>query len=106
MFQKLKEVWTSWCKEGMYFPYAHNPTTKKPSITLLFPYVTFVMAVLSLIAMHFKDSLFSATATAITFWVISVIFYRLGKLDKVKFDVDDRSIELEGSDTNKKGEPE
>lgn len=98
MIDKLKEIFHNMSIRGIKFPYAYDVTTGKPSITLLFPYVTFVIAVVSVIALHFSIGLFIATSTAIGFWVIAVIFYMLRRISKAKFDLDDKSFELESGD--------
>lgn len=79
----------------MYLPYAHDPVTGKPSVTLLFLYITFVMASGSLLALHFKPSVLPATITSIIFWAMSMVFYRLRKLDKASFDLKNGKIEVE-----------
>lgn len=85
-------------EEGIRFPYAYDPISKKPSITLLFAYTTFILALISTICLHFWLDTVVATGTSIAFFVITLIFYRLRKLDKAKIDFDDKSIELEGSE--------
>ena len=96
----IVNFWKSISKNGMYMPFIHDARTGKASITLLFAYLTFALAFISTIALHFSIGLTVATFTSILFWVISVIFYRLRNLDKAKIDLDDRSIELEGSGDN------
>lgn len=104
MLNKLSEIWRRWCREGVHFPYAYDPVENKPSVTLLFPYITFVIMSASLLAVHFAPDILPATFTTILVWAISVIFYRLRKLDKVKIDINDQSIELDSQDEDKKGE--
>ena len=55
----------------------HDPVVGKPSVTLLFPYITFVLSLISVISLHFKPSMVIATATTLMFWAISVVFYLL-----------------------------
>lgn len=93
----MKNLWKKWCEVGLHLPYAHDPVTKKPSVTLLFPYITFVVALVSVIAVHFSPTLVLATYTSLFFWGMSVVFYMLRKLSKAKFDLDDKSFELDGS---------
>jgi hypothetical protein len=95
MFKMMKNTWSTWCKKGMYLPYAHDPVSKKPSITLLFPYLTFALAFISVILLHIWPSMVIATGTSLIFWVIAVVLYLLRKLQKAKFDIDDGSFELE-----------
>ena len=98
MLQKLKNAWVSASDDGFRLPFLHDPVTKKPSITLLFPYITFVLSLVSVILLHFWPSIIIATITSIMFWVLSVIFYQLRKLQKAKFDVDDKSFELDSGE--------
>lgn len=96
MLQKIKELIKKSCTNGIYFPFAHDPVTKTPSVTLLFPYITFVLALASVVALHFKQTLLIPSLVSILFWVISVVFYMIRTLQKAKIDLDDQSIELEG----------
>lgn len=100
MFNGLKRLWVEGSAKGWHFPFIHDPVTKKPSITLLFPYATFVLSVASLIALHFKPSLIIATSTSLVFWALSVVFYMLRKLSKAKFDLEDKSFELDSGENN------
>ena len=97
--KKFLEAWKKWSIEGMNFPFLHDPVTKKPSITLLFPYITFTLTVISLILLHIWQSLLVATAMSMLFWVLSTVFYMLRKLHKAKIDLNDQSIELDGGDS-------
>ena len=97
----MKKLWKKWCEQGLKWPYLHDPVSGKPSITLLFPYITFVIAVASVVMLHWHPSLILATYTSIFFWAISTVFYMLRKLSQAKFNLDDRSIELDaGSDSS------
>jgi len=98
MFKGLKQFWVDGSVKGWHFPFAFDPRTQKPSITLLFPYITFVLSVISVIALHFKPTLIIATTTTLVFWAVSVVFYMLRKLSKAKFDLDDKSFELESGE--------
>lgn len=99
----IKEVFKNMGEKGIKFPYAYDPVTKKASITLLFPYLMGIIAVSGHIALFFKESLMEAVIAADIFWSICMVFYRLRKLDKIKFDLDDKSIEING---NKSSESE
>lgn len=69
-----------------------------PSTTFTFAYVSFVIAVGAELYFIVKGDPLASTATAIIFWTVAMVLYRLRRLDKVKFDLDDKSFELEGSD--------
>lgn len=104
MLQKLKDLYLKLSTEGVKVLFIYDGSTKQPSITLTFAYVAGLMTMLSLVALHLKDTLLTATSMTMLFWAIAVVFYRLRKLDKVKFDLDDKSIELEGNDDNENKE--
>jgi len=98
---KLSKLWEKWSIKGLFLPFVHDPVTKKPSITLLFPYITFVLATISLVLLHVWPSMFIATVTSILFWVIATIFYMIRKINKSKIDLNDMSIEIIGEDSEK-----
>lgn len=100
MLKALKEFWVNISNNGIHAPFIHDPRTKKPSITLLFAYMTFVLALVSTILLHIWANLIVATGMSILFWVMAVVFYRIRNLDRVKMDLDDKSIELEGGSDN------
>jgi hypothetical protein len=99
--QKLKEIWTSWTLTGVHLPFLYDPTSDKPSITLGLLYLTSVLMLGSVLALHIKDNLLVATLVSILVWVLSYVFYKLRKLDKAKFDLDDKSFELSGNSDEK-----
>lgn len=100
--QKLKDIWTSWTTTGIHWPYLYDPTTDKPSITLGLLYLTSLVMLGSLLALHVKSDLLTATLTSIMVWILAYVMYRLRKLDSFKIDLDDKSIELDGDDDEEK----
>lgn len=80
-------------------PYMLDPVTNKPSITIIFPYFTFVLAFISTVMFHFRPELATPCYTSIVFWFVATILYLLRKLTKVKLDLDDKSIELDSGDS-------
>lgn len=97
----MKKLWKKWSEEGLRWPYLHDPVSKKPSVTLLFPYITFIAAMISLVLLHFNPAMVVATGMSMAFWLMSTVVYLLRKLSKAKFDLDSRSFELE-ADTTKR----
>lgn len=95
MLKKLSTFWEKLNKTGIYLPLAHDPNTDQPSITLLFYWLTVLISIISLISLHFNHNLLQATLTSILFVVIGFITYRLRKLDKIKIDIKNQSIDLE-----------
>lgn len=96
--QKLKDIWTSWTDVGIHWPYLYDPTTDQPSITLGLLYLTSLVMLGSLIALHLKDGLLTATLTSIMVWILAYVMYRLRKLDNFKINLKEQSIELDGED--------
>lgn len=97
MLDKLQNLWTTWCEKGVKLPYAYDPETDKPSITLMFYWITSFLSIISLVLLHTKVIEYGATGMALGFVLMAFVMYRLRKLDKVKIDVDDQSIELENN---------
>lgn len=87
---------------GISVPMAHDSASGKPSITLLLMYVANALAILSLIYLHIRGEAFPATCMAMLYGVICTVLYMIRKLNKAKFDLDDKSIELEGGDDAEK----
>jgi len=100
MFKGIKNLWITGSTKGWHLPFLHDPITKRPSITLLFPYITFVLSVISLIVLHFKPSVIVATSTSLVFWAMSVVFYLLRKLHKSKINISTGTLELEGEEND------
>ena len=98
--KKISAWWKDMCVHGIHLPFAHDPVTGKPSVTLLFPYITFVICMMSMVLLQFKPELVLSTGMTLVFWAASVIFYMFRKLHKAKFDVKDGSFELESGDNN------
>ena len=83
---------------GINFFYANDPVTKKPSITLLMAYVSFWLAATSLVALHFKETLLTATSMSFVFVAMMVIFYMIRSLNKASINLKDKSINLENNE--------
>lgn len=103
MLDKIKEVWNRWSDTGVRIPFVYDTTKKESSVTLMFAWVTFAAAFISLILLHVNTRFLTATLTTMGMWVTAVIFYRLRKLDKVKFDLQNKSLELDGEDEKEEG---
>lgn len=99
--KKISELWEKWCVRGINLPFAHDATTGKSSVTLLMVYISFVLATVSLILLHIWPQVILGATYSIIFWVLAVIFYQIRRLQKAKFDIDDKSFELEGVDSDK-----
>ncbi len=66
------------------------------SITLLFSVITFILAVLSVIALHFFNC-GEATFSALIFWAVATAFYKMKDIDKLKVTKDSIDIEDDAS---------
>ncbi len=105
IISKIQEWLKKSAERGMNLPLAYDASQDGPSITLLIFYVAMIMTVGSLTAFHFlPDKLLQPSLLTLLFLALSFVFYRMRNLDKVKFDLDDRSIELDsgGSDDGNK----
>jgi hypothetical protein len=85
-------------REGIRFWYALDVTTGKPSITLFMSYVSFILACGSLIALHFRESLLTATAMSFVFTGMMIVFYMIRSLNKASINLKDKSINLENNE--------
>lgn len=90
-------------KIGLNVPLAHDSTKGQPSVTLFFMYLANVMAIFSLIYLHLRADAFVANCMTLLYAVISTVLYMMRKLQSAKFDLDDKSFELE-SDDNQDGD--
>lgn len=95
MFKKIIEIWISCSKNGIKMPFFWDPESNKPSVTLMFFWITTFLSIISLILLHLSLVEYKATMMTLVFVLLAFIMYRLRKLDKVKIDLDDQSIELE-----------
>lgn len=97
MLESIKSFINRANEEGLRLPFARDAANGKPSVTLLFAYISFVLAICANIYFILKDPQMG-TILSITTWAIALVFYRLRSLDHVKFDLDDKSIELDGDE--------
>jgi len=88
----------------MQWPLPYDPVSKQPSVTIMFPYLTFFMAIISVILLHIYPNLFLPTITTISFWALSTIFYLLRKLTKANLDWNNKTLELENSNEENEDE--
>lgn len=91
----LKHFFNS--ERGLPLPHAYDPVLRQASFRLFCAYVSFVIASVSIVALHWVDT-HVATWTAILFWCLAMVFYMLKRLSKASIDLDDRSISLDSGD--------
>lgn len=97
---KVSEFFKDANNIGLALPFARDsarPGTP-PSVTLFFLYVTNVLALLSLICLHFRADGLTATIASCGYGLVWSILYLMRNIQKFKIDADDKSIELEGED--------
>lgn len=99
MLEQIKSFMKFGAEKGLYFPFAYDSEHQRPSATLFFAYISFYIAIFSLIILHFKLELLTATIMAFVFNGLMIIFYMIRKLTKAKIDLDDKSIELDNDET-------
>lgn len=96
IYQSLKEQFKTWNKEGVNVPLASDNGV--PSMTLLFAYISFLATLLSLIYLHIFPDRYGPTIMSVITWVIALVIYRMRRIEKMKFDLDNRSFELDSED--------
>lgn len=95
---------TEWETKGVSMPLMYDPVADRASITVLFPYVSFWLTIVSLIFLHFFPSIWSATLGCGMLWVLSTVLYMIRKLSKAKFDLNDKTIEFDSEPESKDSE--
>lgn len=100
MLQKLKTLLEIAGTVGLKVPHAFDAANNKPSVRLLFAYLSFCVALGSVVALHLWSGLTMATWTAIGFYVVCTVLYMLKDVVKAKVDLDDREVSFESSDAN------
>ena len=89
----------NWFKVGFLFPMFMDTQTNQPSITLTYSIISFLMAVASIVVMHWYKFIWPATTATIGFWFLATVLYIIRKINKASFDIDDREITLENVET-------
>lgn len=101
-WESIKSTWASWSHKGMAWPFVHDPVKNKPSVTLLFFYISFCVVTTTIIGsstmLIIKGQYLQATFMPLLLWVLGFVFYRLRRLDSVKINLQEQSLELDGGD--------
>lgn len=98
MLEKVSNWYNDVKINGIKFLYAYDSERKGASSTLFYCYISFYFVLASIIALHFNTNLLTPSLITIGFFSICMIFYRLRKIDKLKIDLDDRSIDIESNE--------
>jgi len=88
-------------KQGLPVPFAFDSAKGKPSITLFFTWVANMLAVVSLISLHFLTDVVIASALTCVYGIVWTVLYMMRSVHKAKFDIDSRSFELESGNDEK-----
>ncbi len=83
------------------FPFAIDKVSKKPSVTLFFAYVSFLIALGVTIYLTVKDVIAGSVAALMLFFGC-LLFYRLRRLDNFSIDLDDKSISVNNNKDEEK----
>lgn len=81
-------------------PLAHDSQTGEKSFRLWTVVVAFHLAIISIVALHFKP-ISTATWTAIAFFALCMVFYTFKKLTSAKIDLKDGELELSDNSEEK-----
>ena len=76
------------------FPFAIDKATGKPSVTLFFAYVAFIIASCATGYLIYRDAVVGTTSALMLFFGCLLI-YRLRQIDKFKVNLSERSLEVE-----------
>lgn len=87
-------------EKGLPLPLAHDPVQQQASVTMFFAYLTNLLAIASLIYYNIAGDHFNAACLSCVYAIIHTILFMFKHLRTFKADLDDKSIELEGSDEN------
>lgn len=101
MLDKFKDIMKYSSEIGWKFPAAYDNDKPGPSVSLLFAHISFYVATLATIYLLYKDHI-AGTASALIMAGLYFVFYMMRRLTKAKFDIDDRSIDLENNETPEK----
>ncbi len=104
MLDNIKKFFEFASKNGLYLPAAYDSIEGKASSSLFFSHLAFYMAFITIICLSVKD-IGQGTIASMLFAIMYLVFYLLRKLSKAKFNLKDKSIDLE-SDTSNNTEKE
>jgi hypothetical protein len=99
--EKLKQFFEFASTNGLWLLSAFDKDKPGPSASLLFAHAANAVALGAIITLIIKDTL-QGTIAAMMYSVLMIVFYLMRRLTKFKADLDDKSIEIEGEDNDKK----
>lgn len=101
MLDKIKQIFEFSSKNGLFLPSAYDADKGGPSVSLLFSHIANLVAIFSIIYLVIKDTT-TGTIAAMIYASLMIVFYLMRRLTKVKFDLDDKEIDLENNETEVK----
>lgn len=104
MIKNIKDYIKNGMSAGFDVPKAKDGLAS-PSASLFFAYTSFIIACGAITYFIYKGDQLSSSVTAIGFWALAMVFYKIKDLDKVNIDVKEGRVELEDdnadNETNK-----
>lgn len=100
MVDALKKLLELAGTKGLYIPHAFDPTTGRPSIRLLFAFVSYLAALISIVLLHRDSALLIPTAVSIGFFAFCIIMTLFREVDKLTVDAKERSFSISNDTTN------
>ena len=97
MLDKIKAFFEFASTNGLWLPAAFDSQSKGPSVSLLFSHIANSVAIVAIIYLTYKDTM-AGTIAAMLYASLMIAFYLLRKLTKVKFDLDEKSLDLENNE--------
>jgi hypothetical protein len=98
MLNKLGNFLKNSSETGLRLPLAYDPDKRRASVTMLFTYVGFLVAICAVIFLSVQDPI-AGTSSAIILWTLSTVFYLMRRLNKFKADLRSDSIELDSTES-------
>ena len=69
--------------------------TNKPSITITYSIVTFLMSIGSIILLYFHLAVLPFVMANLIFWFLATVLYIIRKINKASFDIETKTFSLE-----------
>ena len=87
--------------DDLKLPFAFDKAKNRPSVTLLFMYLSNVLALGSLVVLLIFGDRFVATTATCIYAVMQTVLYMFRSLQTAKFDLRNQSFEIQGNEHEK-----
>lgn len=94
MIDTIRKYWNKAVHLGLPFPHAYDPVEKLPSFRLFAAYISFIIAAVSVLWLHYDASAVAGTVAAIAFYALCMTFYLIKKLTGAKINFSEKKLEL------------